>query len=105
MSWFLLLSLSAVTLFNRYVFLEPKTSIQLPDFAMRMLKYAAPCLMVAIAMPIVFFSQAEWKGIFNNSYLYGALFTVFIAAFTRKLLFSIVFSLMFFYGWIYFFEF
>lgn len=44
MSWYLLFVLTAVTFFNRYVFLEPKTTIRLPNFALYMLKYAAPCL-------------------------------------------------------------
>lgn len=103
MSWILLLSLTAVTFFNRYVFLEPKTSIWLPDFALRMLKYAAPCLMVSIALPIVFFEHGEWKGMLNNSYFYGAIFAVWVTAITRKLLLSIALSLLFFYVLIYFF--
>lgn len=105
MSWVLLFSLTAVTFFNRYLFLEPKTAIRLPDFSLRMLKYAAPCLMVSISTPIVFFEHDEWKGVINNSYFYGAIFAVFVTALTRKLLISIVLSLVFFYSMIYFFKF
>ncbi len=61
MSWTLLLTLIAVVFFNRYVFLEPKTAVQLPAFALRMLKYAAPCLMVSISLPIVFLNSSNGK--------------------------------------------
>lgn len=105
MSWILLCSLTAVTFFNRYLFLEPKTAIKLPDFTLRMLKYAAPCLMVSISTPIVFFEHGEWKGIISNSYFYGAIFAVFVTAITRKMLISIALSLLFFYVMIYFFDF
>ena len=98
MSWTLLLTLMAVVFFNRYVFLEPKTAVQLPAFALRMLKYAAPCLMVSICLPIVFFEQQQWKGVIANSYFYGAVFTAVLTALTRKLLISITLSLIFFYA-------
>lgn len=55
MSWTLLIGLAMVTFFNRYLFLEPKTRIVVPQFVMSMLNYAAPCLMISIAIPIVFF--------------------------------------------------
>lgn len=101
MSWTLLIGLAMVTFFNRYVFLEPKTRIVVPQFVMSMLNYAAPCLMISIAMPIVFFDHHVWKGIVQNSYFYGAVFCILMTVVTRKLLMSIVTSLVFFYGLLY----
>ncbi|WP_180058244.1 AzlD domain-containing protein [Acinetobacter sp. YH12227] len=101
MSWYLLFVLTAVTFFNRYVFLEPKTTIRLPNFALYMLKYAAPCLMISIVSPVIFFEQGEWKGVWANSYFYGALLTILITCITRKLLLSISLSLVLFYFYIY----
>lgn len=98
MTWLLVLSLTCVTFFNRYLFLEPKTQIQLPHFAKRMLKYAAPCLMISICVPLIFIENGQWKGLLQNSYFYGALFTLSITLFTKKLLLSILLSLTFFYG-------
>lgn len=98
MTWLFVLSLTCVTFFNRYLFLEPKTQIRLPKFATRMLKYAAPCLMVSICLPLVFFEGGHWKRILQNSYFYGAIFTLLITLLTRKLLLSILLSLGFFYG-------
>ena len=98
MTWLFVFSLTCVTFFNRYLFLVPKTQIRLPKFATRMLKYAAPCLMISICLPLVFFDVGQWKGVFQNSYLYGAIFTLLITLLTRKLLLSILLSLGFFYG-------
>ncbi|MGY6623889.1 AzlD domain-containing protein [Acinetobacter johnsonii] len=65
MTWLFVLSLTCVTFFNRYLFLEPKTQIRLPKFATRMLKYAAPCLMVSICLPLVFLKVGTGKGYFK----------------------------------------
>lgn len=103
MSWSLLIGLAIVTFFNRYLFLEPKTCVVIPQFVMRMLKYAAPCLMISIALPIIFFDHQVWKGFTHNEYLYGAIFCVLMTVITQKLLMSIVTSLLFFYGVMYLF--
>ena len=98
MTWLFVFSLSCVTFFNRYLFLEPKTQIRLPLLVTRMLKYAAPCLMISICLPLVFFENGQARGLIQNSYFYGAIFTLFITLLTRKLLLSILLSLGFFYG-------
>ena len=103
MSWMLLITLAMVTFFNRYIFLEPKTGIVVPQFVMSMLKYAAPCLMISIAIPIVFFEHNVWKGISHNGYLYGAIFCILMTVITQKMLLSIMSSLLFFYGLLYLF--
>ena len=72
MTWLFVLSLTCVTFFNRYLFLEPKTQIRLPKFATRMLKYAAPCLMVSICLPLVFFLKVDT----GKGYLKIAIFMV-----------------------------
>ncbi|CAB1214704.1 AzlD domain-containing protein [Acinetobacter bouvetii] len=96
MTWLFVLSLTCVTFFNRYLFLEPKTQIWLPFFVTRMLKYAAPCLMISICVPLIFFENGQPKFMLQNSYLYGAIFTLFITLFSKKLLLSILLSLGFF---------
>lgn len=97
MTWVFILSLACVTFFNRYLFLEPNTKINLPLFVMRMLKYAAPCLMISICIPLIFFEADQFKGLIYNNYLYGAIFTLCISLYTRRLLLSIMLSLVFFY--------
>ncbi|MFH7764942.1 AzlD domain-containing protein [Acinetobacter sp. BSP-28] len=105
MTWLFVFSLTCVTFFNRNLFLEPKTRIRLPPFVTRMLKYAAPCLMISICVPLVFFENGQPKAMLQNSYFYGAIFTLFITLFSKKLLLSILLSLGFFYGLNLFFDF
>ncbi|UOO91164.1 AzlD domain-containing protein [Vitreoscilla massiliensis] len=102
MTWPLLLTLAAVVFFNRYVFLEPKVAVRLPKLLERMLHYAAPCLLTAICVPIVFYDEAgAWRGLSHNAYLYAALFCIAIAWKTRRVLLSMGCSMVVFYGLMY----
>lgn len=102
MSWFIIFGLATIIFFNRYFFLEPTVSIKIPDFLERMLKYAAPSLLTAICIPIIFFdSQYVLKEMPNNPYLYAAIFSIFISLITRHILVSLILSLIFFYILIY----
>lgn|SRR5690554_3143256 len=102
MSWFIIFGLAAIIFFNRYFFLEPAVSIKIPDFLERMLKYAAPSLLTAICIPIIFFdSQHVLKEMPNNPYLYAAIFSIFVSLITRHILVSLILSLIFFYILIY----
>lgn len=103
MNWFIILGLAVVIFFNRYFFLEPAISITIPNFLERMLKYAAPSLLTAICIPIIFFDgQHVLKEMPNNPYLYAAIFSIFVSLITRHILVSLILSLIFFYILIYF---
>ena len=97
MIWLLILGLSAIVFFNRYVFLAPTFAFQLPKFVTKMLNYAAPCLMVSLCIPIIFFQSSQFRGVIDNIYLYSAILTILFVLITRHLLMSVVFSLMTFY--------
>lgn len=101
MSWFIIFGLAAIIFFNRYFFLEPTVSIKIPDFLERMLKYAAPSLLTAICIPIIFFDGHVLKEMPNNPYLYAAIFSIFISLITRHILVSLILNLIFFYILIY----
>ena len=102
MSWFIIFGLAIIIFFNRYFFLEPAVSIKIPDFLERMLKYAAPSLLTAICIPIIFFDgQYILKEMPNNPYLYAAIFSIFISLLTRHIFVSLILSLIFFYILIY----
>ncbi|OTG87591.1 branched-chain amino acid transporter [Acinetobacter sp. ANC 4558] len=102
MSWMLIIGLSLIVFINRYIFLEPKFQFQLPIFIQKMLKYAAPCLMVSLCVPIIFYQNHEFRELIHNVYLYSAIITIVVAQLTQKLLLSIVLSLFSFYGLMYF---
>ncbi|PTV43413.1 branched-chain amino acid transporter [Acinetobacter oleivorans] len=97
MSWFMILGLAAIVFFNRYYFLEPTVKIKLPLIINKMLNYSAPCLLTAICIPVVFFDGDNLKGIIDNPYIYAAIFCIVIALYLKKVLFSVIASLVFFY--------
>ena len=99
MTWTLLLALAAVVFFNRYVFLEPAVAVRLPKLVERMLHYAAPCLLAAICVPIVFYDDTGvWRGVAGNAYLYAGLFCCAVAWWSKRVLFSLVLRMLFFYA-------
>lgn len=97
MSWFMILGLAAIVFFNRYYFLEPTVKIKLPLIMNKMLNYSAPCLLTAICIPVVFFDGDNLKGIIDNPYIYAAIFCIVIAHYLKKVLLSVIASLVFFY--------
>lgn len=97
MTWTYIFILAAIVFFNRYLFLEPKVDIKFPHFFEKMLKYSAPCLLTAICAPIIFYQDDTFRAFANNPYLYGAIFCVLMILWLKKMLLSIILSLVFFY--------
>lgn len=98
MNWLIILGLASVIFFNRYFFLEPSISFKVPDFLARMLNYAAPSLLTAICVPIIFFDdQQALKDMAHNTYIYAAVFSIMVSLYVRHVLLSLVLSLIFFY--------
>ncbi|EKU38916.1 MULTISPECIES: AzlD domain-containing protein [Acinetobacter] len=97
MSWFIILGLAAIVFFNRYYFLEPNVKVKLPLIMNKMLNYSAPCLLTAICIPIIFFEGDNLKGILDNPYIYAAIFCVAIAFYLKRVLLTVIASLIFFY--------
>ena len=97
MTWTYILILAAIVFFNRYLFLEPRVDVKFPHFFEKMLKYSAPCLLTAICAPIIFYQDDAFRAFVNNPYLYGAIFCVLMILWLKKMLLSIILSLVFFY--------
>lgn len=97
MIWMLIAGLSLIVFVNRYIFLSPQFSFSLPVFVEKMLKYAAPCLMISMCIPIIFYDHHQLRAGVNNVYLWSAIFTILITLWTRKMLLSISMSLLLFY--------
>lgn len=97
MSWFMILGLAAIVFFNRYYFLEPNVKIKLPLIMNKMLNYSAPCLLTAICIPVVFFDGDNLKGIIDNPYIYAAIICIVISVYLKRVLLSVIASLVFFY--------
>jgi len=93
----MILGLAAIVFFNRYYFLEPNVKIKLPLVMNKMLNYSAPCLLTAICIPVIFFDGDNLKGILDNPYFYAAIFCIVIAIYLKRVLLSVIASLVFFY--------
>lgn len=97
MTWILLLSLAVIVFANRYFFLEPKVSIQLPQFAQQMLHYSAPCLLSAICTPIIFFNGEQLRHLPVDPYFLTAILAVIFMVLFKKVLLTLGLSLLSFY--------
>lgn len=97
MTWILLFSLAVIVFANRYFFLEPKISIQLPQYAQQMLRYSAPCLLTAICTPIIFFDGEQLRDLPLDPYFLTAILAVIFALVLKRILLSLGLSLLSFY--------
>lgn len=97
MTWILLLSLAGIVFINRYFFLEPKVAFKLPAMIENMLQYSAPCLLTAICAPIVFFQGDQLRSLPLDAYFLEAIFCIFLAMKSQKILLNLVLALGCFY--------
>ena len=97
MTWLMIFALAGIVYFNRYFFLSPNVQIRLPAFLEKMLKYSAPCLLSAICLPIIFFDGQQVRTLTDNAYLYAAVLCVILAFCRIKIIYNVIFSLLFFY--------
>ena len=102
MSWFVLVILAIVVFMNRYLLLEPNLPLRLPKWFQQSLQYSAPCLLTAIATPIVFMDgQGAFRETLLNPYFLATLLTIGIAYKVKHTLLTIILSLACFYGLVY----
>lgn len=99
MNWFLLIILALVVFMNRYILLEPNIPLRLPKWFQQSLQYSAPCLLTAIATPIVFMDeQGVFRSTLPNPYFIATVLTIGIAYTVRHTLATIIISLACFYA-------
>lgn len=99
MSWTFIFAIAALVFFNRYVFLEPRVGLKLPYFIQRMLHYAAPCLLTAMCVPVIFFdAEQQIRPWLSNIYAYAALATGVFYLTTRRILLSSILGFIVFYA-------
>ncbi|TNL13943.1 branched-chain amino acid transporter [Kosakonia cowanii] len=101
MTWALLLTLAAVVFVNRYVFLDPNTPVKMPQVFHDALRYSAPCLLTAICGPIILMENGIVRAFPGNPYFWGAICAVVIAIFVRRMVVSVLASLLVFYMLVY----
>ncbi|HZJ95214.1 MAG TPA: AzlD domain-containing protein [Thiopseudomonas sp.] len=100
MIWLLIFTLAGIVLFNRYLLLEPRLPIRLPNIIRQALQYSAPCLLTAICGPILL-GDTGISGLATNPYSYAALFSIGCALLINNMLLSVLASLAGFYTLLY----
>ena len=100
MIWLLIFTLAGIVLFNRYLLLEPRLPIRLPNIIRQALQYSAPCLLTAICGPILL-GDTGISGLATNPYSYAALFSIGCALVIKNMLLSVLVSLAGFYMLLY----
>lgn len=101
MVWLTIFMLALVLLFNRYLLLEPRVPIRIPNWVKQALGYSAPCLLTAICGPILLQGEGVAELLYSP-YLYATLLSVLCAYFLKSMLLSVLASLVGFYGLLYF---
>lgn len=101
MSWLLIFTLAAVLFLNRYLLLEPRLPLRIPNIVRQALGYSAPCLLTAICGGIILNGGTIYE-LPTNPYWYATIFTVLCAWLIRNMLLSVLTSLAGFYLIMYF---
>ena len=101
MSWLFLLLLACIVFFNRYIFLEPRFPIKIPDWFERALHYSAPCILSSICIPIILIDGESFRNSMLNPYFIATLLTIVAAYLIRHTLLTILMSLSSFYFLVY----
>lgn len=97
MTWLLIITLMLVVFLNRYLLLEPKLPIAIPNIVRQALGYSAPCLLTAICGPIIL-NGGGLAALPSNPYVYATLFSIGCAYFIPNMLISVIVSLAGFYA-------
>lgn len=104
MSWYLLLSIAGLVFVNRYLFLEPRIHIPLPQIMRKMLKYAAPHLMLVLCVPIIMMEGGKLRLSLLDPYLLAAVVCILLSCWQSKLLINFILTLAVFYFFLMFFS-
>ena len=100
--WLLITLMAVVTFTIRYALYARANAISLPKKIERALKYSAPCVLTAIWVPAVLFSNGELAFNLNNPYLIGAAVAIVVALWKKNILLTIITSMLcfFIYKWL-----
>jgi branched-subunit amino acid transport protein len=96
----LILGMALVTFGVRYPVLALLGRISLPEWVMRGLRYVPTAVLSAIVIPELIIGSDNALNIsLSNAYLVAGIFSIAVAAFTKKLLPTIIAGMIFFLLW------
>ncbi len=93
--------MALITFSMRYFFFNNSFNIHLSDNVKNVLSFTAPCVLIAMVVPIMF---QEWittqniSAIFTSSYMIAGIFCIVISMIIRHTLSVILLSMVIFYG-------
>ncbi|EKN43569.1 MULTISPECIES: AzlD domain-containing protein [Pseudomonas syringae group] len=93
-----IIGMGLAVFFNRYVFLEPRLPFTLGRNARDFLGFAVPGMLTAICGPIIFLPEHRLELSLTNPYLLGALCTIVLMLWTKRVLTSVVLGMGCFYA-------
>jgi branched-subunit amino acid transport protein len=99
----LISGMAAVTFAVRYPVMALVGRLQLPPLVLRALQYVPVAVLTAIIIPEMVFRDGQIQFALPNAYLFGGLFAMLVAWYTKNLLATIVLGMVFFFLWRHFF--
>ncbi|WP_440054514.1 AzlD domain-containing protein [Pseudoalteromonas sp. T1lg65] len=97
MSLFLIAMMACITFFMRYAFFMDKLPIKLDVRVQRFLSFTAPCILTAMAAPIVFGTMEFTTTDINNPFLIAGVITILLSLFVKNTLVVVLASMAVFF--------
>lgn len=96
MMWLTLALMALTTFAFRYAFFTGALRMDIGPRLQRFLGFSAPCVLVAMAAPIVLVADGELAVTWTNPYLLGGVVAIGLSLLTRQMLAVVVISLLVF---------
>ncbi|KAF7785558.1 hypothetical protein PRUB_a4245 [Pseudoalteromonas rubra] len=93
MSYDLILLMALITFFMRYAFFMEKLPVKLDLRVQRFLSYTAPCILTAMAAPIVFGEVTFNMHDLTNPFLLGGILAIVLSLLVKNTLFVVLASM------------
>lgn len=84
MIWLLIVLMAFITFFNRYALFSPNLPISVGRRTQALLSYAAPAVLTAMWVPIVFVKKQSLNTDFSDPYLVAGLITMGVSLIIKK---------------------
>ncbi|MEI8612146.1 AzlD domain-containing protein [Enterovibrio sp. Hal110] len=95
-TWIMILGMACITFSVRYVFLARSIPFQVTPTMQRILKFSAPAVLTALAVPILVFPHGDFFVSINNPYLLAGIFVCVLGFLRLGTLSMVLISMIFF---------
>ncbi|KXF82436.1 AzlD domain-containing protein [Enterovibrio coralii] len=95
-TWLMIFGMAAITFSVRYFFLAKSIPFRVTPVMQRFLKFSAPAVLTALAVPILVFPEGELDVSFDNAFLLSGVFVCVLSLMRLGTLPTVVISMGFF---------